>query len=103
MSTAIRATGPIISAIVDGREVDLDSYAPADDGDMNLIYANVPPGGWELRLSVRSNAPIVIKVEESTDGLPAVPGMTILARPADTMPSPLYARDATVIKRSFSI
>jgi hypothetical protein len=99
MTTVVTAPGPIVAATVDGRTVDLGDYAPARAGDLTVIYANVPAGGWELTFTVRSTEPVTIALEEATDGLPDVPGMTIPERPAETMPSPLYARDATIVTR----
>jgi hypothetical protein len=103
MATAIQAAGPILAASVDGRPLDLGDYAPAGDGELDIIYANVPATGWTLTLQVQSPEPVLIEIEEATDGLPELPGMTIAPRPADTMPSPLYPADATLVRRTFTI
>jgi hypothetical protein len=101
MTTVVTTPGEVVGAAVDGRPVSLDDYAPAREGEFALVYANVPAGGWELDLVLRSAGPVTIEVEEATDGLPHAPGMAIAPRPADTMPSMLYPRDATVITRTF--
>lgn len=102
MTTAVDAPGEIVSAAVNGRPVDLADYAPARDGDLDLIYANVEEGGWELTLAVRSTGPVTVQLEEVTRGLPEVPGWDVPARPADTMPSPLFPRDPTIVTRSIT-
>ncbi len=101
MTTVVNAPGAIMHATVDGRPVDLSAYKPAGNGELSLIYANVPTGGWDLTLAVRASEPIIIRIEEATDGLPAVPGLAMQSRPASTMPSPLYPRDPTIVIRTF--
>jgi hypothetical protein len=103
MTTAVTAPGEIVAAAIDGRPVDLSDYAPARDGEFSVIYADVLDDGWELTLSVRSTASVMVEIEEVTDGLPDVPGTAIALRPADTMPSILYPRDATIVTRAFRI
>lgn len=102
MATAVTARGEIVAATVNGRLVDLADYTPARDGELNLIYANVTDAGWELTLSVRSTDPVTVRLEEVTNGLPDVPGFTVPPRPADTMPSPLFPRDPTIVTRTFT-
>jgi hypothetical protein len=98
MTAAVEAPGEIVAAGVDGRPLDLADYSPAREGELNLIYADVPDGGWELTLAVRSSEPVSIEIEEATDGLP---GMTIQPRPAGTMPTLDYPRDPTLVRATF--
>jgi hypothetical protein len=102
MTTFVSAAGEVVAASVNGQPVDLSDYAPARDGEFSIIYANADAAGWELTLTLGSTAPVRVEVEETTRGLPAVPGVTVTARPADTMPSPIFPRDATVVTKSFT-
>ncbi|HMM41244.1 MAG TPA: M28 family peptidase [Thermomicrobiales bacterium] len=102
MATAVDVPGEIVSATVNGHEVDLGDYAPAREGELTLIYANVTDGGWELTVAVRSTDPLTVRLEEITRGLPEAPSMDVPPRPADTMPSPVFPRDPTIVMRTFT-
>ena len=101
MAADIRSTGELTRLAVNGRDIDLSEYAWARSGSFPVIYHNAPPEGWTLLLEVRGTGPIEIGVEESKDGLPDVPGISIQPRPADMMPAPGYARDPTVVSKTF--
>ncbi len=102
MTTAISAPGEIVAATVNGRALDLLDDAAARDGELNLIYANVEGAGWELEISIRAAGPVTMELEEVTRGLPDIPGEAVPARPADTMPSPVFPRDPTIVTRTFT-
>jgi hypothetical protein len=63
-----------------------------------LIPCNPLPGSWELTLATRSTGLIGVSIDET----PAACRQS-QARPADTMPSPLYLRDATVVTKRFTL
>ena len=42
-----------------------------------MIYHNAPAEGWTLTLTIRGPGGLDIDVEESADGLPNIPGVTI--------------------------
>lgn len=102
MATAVESPGEIVAATVNGREVDLSDYAVAREGELTLIYANVTDSGWEMTVSVRSADPVTVRLEEVMRDLPDVPGMDVPPRPADTMPSPVFPRDPTIVTRTFT-
>ncbi|HEX5165551.1 MAG TPA: M28 family peptidase, partial [Thermomicrobiales bacterium] len=97
----VAAPGEVVAVAVDGRQLDINGVDWARDGEFPIIYRNVPDGGWQLSLTVRSIDPITVTIEETTDGLPDVPGMTIEPRPAWTMAAAGYAYDPTTVIRTF--
>jgi hypothetical protein len=101
MVAQINAPGPMAALAVDGQSVDIASYEWADDGEFPIVNANVPAEGWELSISVRSTEEITIEIETAADGLPGDVMERFQPRPDDTMPAPDYARDPTVVKKTF--
>lgn len=98
----ISVTGEIVAAAVNDHQMNLANATTVRDGKLKLIYANASASGWELKISVRSDHPISVRLEEVTRGLPDVPGMTVPPRPANTMPAPIFPRDPTVVLRTFT-
>ncbi len=101
MAADIRPAGELTRLAVNGHDIDLNEYQWARSGSFPVIYHNAPEEGWTLLLEVRGAGPIEIGVEESKDGLPDVPAVSIQPRPADMMPAPGYARDPTVVTKTF--
>jgi hypothetical protein len=96
------AGGPVVSAAVDGKPLDLRQYPSAGDGVLRLIYTGLAANGYELTLVVRTSQPVTIAVADTSDGLPAVHGVAIQARPSDTMAGPGDWNDPTIVKRTFT-
>jgi hypothetical protein len=103
LDAVIQAQGPILNAMIDTRRVDLADYAPAGDGTLRFGYAGVSGDGIELTLSVQSDASIQLNLTETDYGLPNVPGFTVSARPADTMPASGLPLDATIVRIDLTI
>jgi hypothetical protein len=102
MAAELDVPGELVALSVDGRPIDLSTLDWARDGAFPVVYRNAPAAGWELTLAVRAIGPVVVQVEETKDGLPAIPGTTIQPRPADMMPAPAFARDPTIVTKTFS-
>lgn len=99
----VQAPGEITAAILDGKPLDLGSW-PAEERDrFRMAYHAVPPEGIEVKLAFPSTGPASIRVEDRSNGLPEIPGMTIEPRPADTMPAPYEMADPTIVSRSFHL
>jgi hypothetical protein len=69
---------------------------------LEFSYYGLPDKGFELMLQVASPAPMKITVQDLSNGLPSVPGMTMKPRPADLMPAPRDWLDPTVVVKSFT-
>jgi hypothetical protein len=102
LSAELRVQGEIVAAEIDGRALAVEEDSAARQGRLRLFFANVPPSGWEVTLSVRSIDPVNLVIEDIADGLPTLPGLSIQPRPDDTMPAPGFPRDATIVAKSFS-
>jgi hypothetical protein len=97
----IDAPGEVVALAVDGHAVDLKTLDRSRDGTFPVEYRNAPATGWELTLSVRSTEPVTIVVETTKDGLPAAITAEMSPRPAEMMPAPGYARDPTIVSKTF--
>ncbi|MEZ4570174.1 MAG: M28 family peptidase [Thermomicrobiales bacterium] len=103
MRVRVDAPGEIVSATLDGRELDLSDYQLAEEGTLQFGYTNTPAGGIKLTITVRSTDPVTITAQDSSTGFPEIPGATIEPRPADTMPAPLYRKNATEVLVEVSV
>jgi hypothetical protein len=103
LDTVIQAQGAILSASIDGRPLDLRDYSPAAKGELQFGYSGVTANGIEITLRVQSDAPIAISLAETTYGLPALPGLSVSPRPADTMPASGLPLDATIVRINVTI
>jgi hypothetical protein len=68
-------------------------------GKWNLSYANVPPGGIDLKLIVKGNGVLKLWVVDRSPGLPEIAGKPFAPRPADSMSH--HSGDETLIRRVF--
>jgi hypothetical protein len=100
MRVRIDASAPITRASLDARELALEEYGPARTGVLRFNYVNVPAEGFPLELAIASTGEVKAIVEDSTLGLPAE--LNPPARPSDTMPAPLFRRDATDVRKTFT-
>jgi hypothetical protein len=99
----VRAPGAVATAALDGKALDL-SHWPADRrARFRLAYHAVPPEGIEVALTYAGDGPVEIRVEDRSNGLPAVPGITVAPRPSDTMPAAYEMADPTIVSRSLRV
>jgi hypothetical protein len=61
------------------------------------------PQGIEVAVTYVGDGPITIRVEDRSNGLPVIPGMTIAPRPADSMPAAYEMADPTIVTRSVRV
>jgi hypothetical protein len=99
----IRAAGDVVAATLDGKPLDLSAWPADGRARFRLAYHALPTEGIEVGLTVAAAGPISIRVEDRSNGLPTIPGMTIAPRPADTMPAPFELADPTIVARSLII
>jgi Peptidase family M28 len=86
----------LVAASLDGQPFDLSGFSQSTRQRLDFSYYGLPDKGFELQLKVASSAPIKITVQDLSNGLPSVPGMTIKPRPADLMPAPRDWLDPTM-------
>jgi hypothetical protein len=98
----VEAQGEIAAASLDGQPFDLSGFSQSSRQRLEFSYYGLPDKGFALTLKVSSAAPIKITVQDLSNGLPGVPGMTIKPRPADLMPAPRDWLDPTIVIKSFT-
>src|SRR5205823_5195634 len=101
-SVLVEAQGEIVEASLDGQPFDLSGFSQSTQQRLEFSYYGLPDKGFELQLKVASSAPVKITVQDLSNGLPSVPGMTIKPRPADLMPAPRDWLDPTMVVKSFT-
>jgi hypothetical protein len=99
----VEAQGEIVAVMVDGRPFDLSMLPEYAPHRLQFTYYALPDKGFELQLSIKSAAPVKITVQDVSNGLPTIPGMTIRPRPASLMPAliPTWL-DPTMVSKSFT-
>ena len=94
LATQFRASGPILAASVEGR--DLPRTADMRNGQLKLPYVGLPAEGIAVVLELAGGGTLRATMSDWTQGLPDQ--LDIRERPADTMPAPLSFRaDPTVV------
>lgn len=93
----------ITAAALDGRPMDLHTYEWARDGLLQFNYAGVPEAGITLTLAFDEPGTLTLLVEDSTLDLPESIAVDRRRRPDDTMPVPLYPRDATSVMKTYTL
>ena len=76
--------------------------AAAPRTTLTLQYYGLPADGTDLAITTEGQAPVRIALEERSNGLPSVPGMTIQPRPDSTMPAPFENADPTIVRKTFT-
>ncbi len=98
----IQARGGIEAAL-DGKPLDL-STVPADQRTrLRIAYHAVPAEGIGLGVTIAALGPVHVRLEDRSNELPVMPGMTISARPADMMQAPFEMADPTIVTRSMGL
>lgn len=101
-SVVVEARGEIVAASLDGQPFDLSGFSRSALQRLEFSYYGLPDKGFELTLSITSAAPVKITVQDLSNGLPTIPGVTIQPRPAYLMPAPRDWLDPTIVIKSFS-
>ena len=101
-SVIVEAQGEIVAASLDEHPFDLSGLSQSARQRLEFSYYGLPDKGVTLMLQVASSAPVKITVQDLSNGLPSIPGMTIRPRPADLMPAPRDWLDPTVVVKSFT-
>lgn len=98
----VEAQGEIVAAMLDGKPFDLSALPERAPHRLQFTYYALPDKGFELQLSIASAAPVKIMVQDVSNGLPTIPGMTIRPRPTYLMPALIPTwRDPTMVSKSF--
>jgi hypothetical protein len=92
----VAADGGIVEARIDGKPL-----TPAGR-DLRIGYAGVPTGGVELALRTAGPGQVRVRVQDTSEGLPTVPGWAVPAREPWMMPLPTMAADPTRISKTYS-
>jgi hypothetical protein len=95
--------GQWVKASVDGQELSVAEILAEGRRGFALTFYNLPEGGVEIVLSVRSTGAIDATLTDSSNGLPEVPGMEIEPRPPEFMPAPYDFRDPTAVSKSWTL
>lgn len=66
-----------------------------------ITYLGLPEEGFELKLTVKTNQPVKLRVDDRTYGLPQVAGSPVQARPAYIIPTPWALSDVTIVSTSY--
>jgi hypothetical protein len=100
----VEAQGEIVAATLDGKPFDLRAFSQSARQHVQFNYYALPNNGFELTLSIRSAAPVKITVQDLSNGLPTIAGMTIRPRPASLMPASVGfgPSDPTIVIKSFT-
>jgi hypothetical protein len=101
-TVVVEAQGEIVEARLSGQPFDLSGLSQSAHQRLEFSYYGLPDKGFELMLRIASAAPVKITVQDLSNGLPSIPGMTIRPRPADLMPAPRDWLDPTVVVKSFT-
>jgi hypothetical protein len=102
-TTAIRmrvTDAPVIGAAVDGRSIDMKRYRLRTH-DWTLQYWAPSEFGAILSLSVPAASSPKLEVVARSPGIPPLPGVTIIPRPANVVP--VQSGDVTLVRRCVSI
>jgi hypothetical protein len=103
LEARITGGGPIIAAALNGRVLDLEGYAPATTGALQLSYVGMAIDGLTVAVTVQSEAPIMIALVERAYGLPALPGLEVQPRTDAQMMAPGLPPDATIVRRTVTL
>jgi hypothetical protein len=91
---------PVISATIDGRAIDTTRYR-LRTRQWTLRYWAPSDSGAMLSLRVPVGSTPKLEIVARSPGIPALPGVTILPRPANVVP--VQSGDLTLVRRSVSI
>jgi hypothetical protein len=98
----VEAQGEIVAAAVDGKPFDLCVLTASERHRLQFTYYGLPGNGFALQFSIASAVPVKITVQDYSNGLPALAGMSITPRPASLMPSLNPWLDPTIVVKSYT-
>jgi hypothetical protein len=99
----IQAPGDVATAALDGKPLDLSYWPTEQRARFRVAYHAVPLEGIEVALTYLGDGPVTVRVEDRSNGLPVIPGMTIAPRASDTMPAAYEMADPTIVTRSVRV
>jgi hypothetical protein len=104
LAAEIQAEDEIVAAMLNGQALDFGTFTPERRRQLVFTYVNPPEQGVELTLRIASAGPVVLRLQDTSAGLPDIPGMTIAARPPEMMPisGPAFL-DPTVVRHTVTI
>ncbi len=65
--------------------------------ERTLLYYAPPAEGLEIEVSPAAGGPVEVEVVTQRFGLPQLPGVTLVERPADTMPLSVWSTDSSLV------
>ncbi len=99
----VETQGEIVTATLNSKPFDLSALPESAPHHLQFTYYALPDKGFELKLSIASAAPAKIIVQDVSNGLPTIPGMTIRPRPSYLMPALIpYWQDPTIVSKTFT-
>jgi hypothetical protein len=96
----VQAPGDITSAKLDGRPLDRINIPGDQRTRLRLAYHAIPTEGIQLELTLSASGPLRVQLEDRSNGLPDIPGIASVPRPAEEMMAPFEMADPTVVMRS---
>jgi hypothetical protein len=96
----LQAPGDITGAKLDGRPLDRINLPGDQRTRLRLAYHAIPTEGIQIELTPSASGPLRVQLEDRSNGLPNVPGIASVPRPADEMMAPFEMADPTVVTRS---
>jgi len=93
--------GGLVAADVDGDPVAVDEAARLRR--FPIAVYNPGTDGIDVTISLRGNRPVTGTLADFSNGLPAVPGLSVTPRPAGYVAAPFDFRDPTVVGTSIEL
>ena len=104
LSVYADASGEIVAASVNGEAFQLENTEGSNrhKAVWAMNYYGFPEEGTELTLSVKTNQPVKLRIDDRTYGLPQIPGKSISVRPDYIIPTPSSFSDVTIVSKSYT-
>jgi len=93
----------LTEASVNGKPVNVADIPIHRRQRFTLLYFGLPRDGVDVDLSLRGDGAITGTLVDYSNGLPSLPGMTVMPRPAGFIPAPFDFRDPTTVHRRVEI
>jgi hypothetical protein len=102
LSAYVDASNEVVAAAVNGKAVaPVASEGRDPEAPWAMTYLGLPEEGAELKLTVKADRPVKLRVDDRTYGLPQVAGSPVRARPDYIIPTPVPLSDVTVVSKSY--
>lgn len=90
----------VLEASINGRPLEKSEISAVNPkAEWSLNYANVPEAGIELKLRVKDNGPVKLRVVDRSTGLPEVPGRAFA--PRSSAMTTIHFGDLTIVRKIF--